>query len=72
MVGFIMTPQTAISRLQQGNKKYIASMQCIGDTSQSQREKTLSEGHAGAQRRYVRRVGQRFGGDIRNLAYSFA
>lgn len=44
MVDFIMTPQEAISRLQTGNKRYIASMQCIGDTSQSQREKTLSEG----------------------------
>lgn len=44
MVDFIMTPQEAVSRLQTGNKRYIASMQCIGDTSQSQREKTLSEG----------------------------
>lgn len=44
MVDFIMTPQAAISRLQMGNQKYTASMQCIGDTSQSQREKTLSEG----------------------------
>ena len=44
MVDFIMTPQAAVSRLQMGNKKYTASMQCIGDTSQSQREKTLSEG----------------------------
>ena len=44
MVDFIMTPQEAVSRLQMGNKRYIASAQCIGDTSQSQREKTLSEG----------------------------
>ena len=44
MVDFIMTPQAAISRLQMGNARYTASMQCIGDTSQSQREKTLSEG----------------------------
>ena len=44
MVDFIMTPQAAISRLQMGNKRYTASMQCIGDTSQGQREKTLSEG----------------------------
>ena len=44
MVDFIMTPQAAVSRLQMGNKRYTASMQCIGDTSQSQREKTLSEG----------------------------
>ena len=44
MVDFIMTPQAAISRLQMGNKRYTASIQCIGDTSQGQREKTLSEG----------------------------
>lgn len=44
MVDFIMTPREAVSRLQAGNKKYIASMQCIGDTSQGRREKTLSEG----------------------------
>ena len=44
MVNFVMSPQAAISRLQLGNKKYAASMQCIGDTSQGQREKTLSEG----------------------------
>ena len=44
MVGFVMTPQAAISRLQQGNQRYTASMQCIGDTSQSQREKALLEG----------------------------
>ena len=44
MIGFVMTPQAAISRLQLGNKRYTASMQCIGDTSQSQREKTLVEG----------------------------
>ena len=44
MVDFIMTPQAAISRLQMGNERYAASVQCIGDTSQSQREKTLSEG----------------------------
>ncbi|MBD5151889.1 MAG: carbonic anhydrase [Oscillibacter sp.] len=44
MVDFIMTPQEAVSRLQMGNKQYIASMQCIGDTSQRQREKTLAEG----------------------------
>ena len=44
MVDFIMTPQEAVSRLQMGNKKYLASMQCIGDTSQNQREKTLLEG----------------------------
>ncbi|MDE6588872.1 MAG: carbonic anhydrase [Oscillospiraceae bacterium] len=44
MVDFIMTSQDAVSRLKMGNKKYIASMQCIGDTSQRQREKTVSEG----------------------------
>ena len=44
MVDFIMTPQEAISRLQMGNKRYTVSKQCIGDTSQSQREATLSEG----------------------------
>ena len=44
MVDFIMTPQAAISRLQMGHKRYTESMQCIGDTSQGQREKTLSEG----------------------------
>lgn len=44
MVDFIMTPQEAVSRLQMGNKQYITSMQCIGDTSQRQREKTLAEG----------------------------
>ena len=44
MVDFVMTPQEAISCLQMGNERYIASIQCIGDTSQNQREKTLSEG----------------------------
>ena len=44
MVDFIMTPQEAISRLQRGNRKYTESKQCIGDTSQSKREETLSEG----------------------------
>lgn len=44
MVDFIMTSQDAISRLRVGNEAYVASMQCIGDTSQRQREKTLSEG----------------------------
>ena len=44
MVDFTMTPQAAISRLQRGNKRYIASAQCIGDTSQNQRERALSEG----------------------------
>ena len=44
MVDFVMTAQEAVSRLQMGNKRYVAAMQCIGDTSQTQREKTLSEG----------------------------
>ena len=44
MVDFIMSPQEAISRLQEGNQRYITSMQCIGDTSSAQREKTLTEG----------------------------
>lgn len=44
MIDFVTTPQEALSRLQMGNKKYLASMQCIGDTSPSQREKTLAEG----------------------------
>ncbi len=44
MVDYIMTPQAAIARLQLGNERYTASMRCIGDTSQSQREKTLLEG----------------------------
>ncbi len=44
MVDFIITPQEAMARLRAGNEKYIASLQCIGDTSPAQREKTLSEG----------------------------
>ncbi|MBD5162178.1 MAG: carbonic anhydrase [Oscillibacter sp.] len=44
MTDFVITPREALSRLQMGNKRYLASMQCIGDTSPSQREKTLAEG----------------------------
>lgn len=44
MVDFVITPREAISRLQMGNKRYLASVQSIGDTSPSQREKTLAEG----------------------------
>ena len=44
MVDFVLSPQEAVSRLQAGNKRYVTSMQCIGDTSAAQREKTLTEG----------------------------
>lgn len=44
MVEFVISPQEAVSRLQIGNKRYVTSMQCIGDTSPAQREKTLAKG----------------------------
>ncbi|MDE7244150.1 MAG: carbonic anhydrase [Oscillospiraceae bacterium] len=44
MVDFILSPQEALTRLREGNQKYVTSMQCIGDTSSAQREKTLTEG----------------------------
>lgn len=44
MVSYGMTPQEALARLRDGNERYLASARCIGDTSRTQREKTLSEG----------------------------
>lgn len=44
MVSYSISPREALARLRAGNEKYLASERCIGDTSRTRREKTLSEG----------------------------